>query len=395
MLYRVNPKNGQEISQLGFGCMRFPKKGNSIDLESSRQLVKHAVEQGVNYLDTAYIYPGIEQALGKILSEDGLRDQVNLATKLPLFMCKTGADFDRLLKKQLSRLQTDRIDYYLLHMMSDTSMWKRLQSLGIEEWIRTKKEQGKIINIGFSYHGGRDEFKKLVDCYDWDFCMIQYNYIDEFNQAGRDGLTHASQKGMAVFVMEPLRGGSLINGLPPTAKETFTRQNPKRTLADWGLRWLFNQPEITMVLSGMNSLEQIEENIQLAGSLSEGCLTGTEINTYGQVVGIIRKSIKIPCTGCGYCLPCPAGVDIPTCFSCYNEIYTTKFTTAFKHYTMTTGALAPKPSYASKCIKCGKCESHCPQSIEIRKRLKDTSRKLEPFWYKPARFAVRKIIKIK
>jgi len=395
MIFRKNTKNGDELSQLGFGCMRFPKKGNTIDMELSKELVKSAIEQGVNYLDTAYIYPGIEQALGTILKEEGLRDKVKIATKLPIFMCKTNADLDKLFNKQLIRLQTNRIDYYLLHMLSDTMTWERLKSLGIEKWISKQKELGRIKNLGFSYHGGRKEFTALIDSYDWDFCMIQYNYFDESNQAGREGLNYASAKGIPVFIMEPLRGGLLVNGLSTEAKNAFEKIAPKRTLADWGFRWLFNQPEVTMVLSGMNALSQVTENIQLGGNLSVECLTESETAAYEQVCQIMRKSVKVSCTGCGYCLPCPAGVDIPTCFSCYNEIYTTKYITAFKHYFMTTGTMTPKPSYASKCIECGKCETHCPQGIEIRKKLKDARRKLEPFWYRPVRVILRKILKIK
>lgn len=238
MLYRVNKKNNDNISVLGYGCMRLPKKGLKIDLEKTTILIKKAIELGIKYFDTAYVYSGSEEALGIILEKEKLRDKVKLATKLPIFMCKKEDDFDKLFSKQLERLKTDRIDYYLLHMLCDSDTFDKLKVLNIIEWIEKKKKEGSIKNIGFSYHGGKSEFKKLIDSYNWDFCMIQYNYLDEFNQAGKEGLHYAYKKGIPVFVMEPLRGGMLANGLPEKAKKEFNSINKNRTLVEWSLRWI-------------------------------------------------------------------------------------------------------------------------------------------------------------
>ena len=392
MIYRLNNKNSDKISQLGLGCMRFPKKGGQIDIEKSTEIVKKAIDGGINYLDTAYIYPGSEEAVGTILKNTGLRDKVKLATKLPIAPLKASADFERIFARQLERLKTDRIDYYLIHMLCDTATWQRLVNLGIIDWIADKKASGKIINIGFSYHGGRAEFKNVVDVYPWDFCMIQYNYMDVNNQAGIAGLKYANKAGLSVFVMEPLRGGMLVDGIPDRAKGIFSSYDSSRSLVEWGLKWLLNQPEVTMVLSGMNSLPQIEDNLKIASENDVGNLSGEELSVYDGVINEINKRVKVPCTGCGYCMPCPQGVDIPTCFSCYNETYTDKFITGEKHYLMTTGGMSAKHSYASLCVHCKKCQSHCPQSIDISARMTDVRKRMESFWFRPVTSMARKIM---
>ena len=389
MIYRKN-----ELSQLGLGCMRFPKKGNQIDIEKSTEIVKEAVAKGINYFDTAYIYPGSEEALGTILENTGLRDKVKIATKLPIPPLKSSADFERIFARQLQRLKTDRIDYYLIHMLCDYDTWEKLLDMGIMQWLHEKIKSGKIINIGFSYHGGKAEFKRIIDAYNWDFCMIQYNYLDVNNQAGRQGLRYASEKGLPVFIMEPLRGGMLVDGIPDNAKEIFYNYNKDRTLVEWALKWLFNQPEVSVVLSGMNSVEQIENNVKTANDNNVGNLSEEESAVYDRVTYEINKKVKIPCTGCGYCMPCPVGVDIPTCFSCYNETYTNKFMTGFKHYFMTTGAMSVAGSGVSLCIKCKKCRSHCPQSIDISNRMTDVKKRLEPFWFKPVMSVARKLMSL-
>ena len=395
MLYRVNNKNNDNISVLGYGCMRLPKKGLKIDLEKTTILIKKAVELGINYFDTAYVYPGSEEALGIILEKEKLRDKIKIATKLPIIMCKKEDDFDKFFNKQLDRLKTDRIDYYLLHMLCDSDTFDKLKLLNIIEWIEKKKKEGSIKNIGFSYHGGKSEFKKLIDSYNWDFCMIQYNYLDEFNQAGKEGLHYAYKKGIPVFVMEPLRGGMLVNGLPEKAKKEFNSIDKKRTLVEWSLRWIWNQKEVTMLLSGMNELKQIEENVQIADRSNIDSLTKKEFDVYDKVLDETNKLTKIPCTGCGYCMPCPQGVDIPTCFSCYNETFTHSYKSGFKRYFMTTGSTSIKQSNASKCIKCKLCEKHCPQNIEISKRLTEVSKRMEFIWFRPITSFVRKIMGIK
>ncbi len=393
MRYRINPKNGDRLSQLGLGAMRLPRKGSRIDQEKANALIARAAELGVNYFDTAYIYPGSEEALGEALRTGGLRGKVHIATKLPLHMVRTAADIDRLFGRQLERLQTDRIDYYLLHMLANPAALRKMELLGIVPWIDAKKKAGQIRNIGFSFHGGRQDFEALLSCYPWDFCMIQYNYMDEHNQAGRAGLCRAAEMGLPVFVMEPLRGGMLVNGLPEAARQAFAGADAGRSLADWGLRWVFNHSEVTLALSGMGDLAQLEENIRIADACPPGCLTDAERAAYGEALSAINSAIRVPCTGCGYCLPCPRGVDIPTCFACYNEKFTRGRVQAVKHYVMHTGALYEARRFASNCIQCRACEARCPQGIKIADKLRDASRALESFWFRPAMGVARRVTK--
>ena len=388
MKYRIDKKSGNKISVLGYGCMRFPRSGGKIDLPRSTKLLHTAIERGVNYLDTAYIYPGSERAVGKIL-EGGWRDKVYIATKLPLILCRASSDMDKYFNKQLERLQTDRIDYYLLHMLSDISTWEKFCGFGIEKWIEEKKKQGQIKQIGFSYHGGRDEFSKLIDAYNWDFCMIQYNYIDENNQAGKTGLHKAAAKDIPVIAMEPLLGGRLANGLSPSAKDIFKKAKPDSTPAEWALKWIWNQPEIISLLSGMSDEAQLEENLRLADASDADMLTQAETEAINRAIDEITKLTKINCTSCGYCMPCPAGVDIPMCFTSYNTSFTMGKTMGLRQYMQNIGSLTPNQHYASLCIKCGKCEKHCPQSIQIQQLLEDVARRMEPFWFKPAMSAAR------
>ena len=385
MVYRENPRNGDKLSALGFGCMRFPRSFDEV-----KRLVTHAVDSGINYFDTAYLYVGNEATLGRAL--EGMRDRVKLATKLPPMSVKKPDDMERVFRTQLERLRTDYIDYYLVHMLSDVATWERLVALGIIDWIAEKKQLGEVINIGFSYHGGRDAFTLLIDAYDWDFCMIQYNYLDENNQASRSGLEYAAAKGLPVMIMEPLRGGTLATGLPSDVLNVFRNTDKNRTPANWALRWVWNHPEVTLLLSGMSSMPMLEENISVASDMSPGMLTAEELAIFEKAREMIGRRLKVPCTGCGYCMPCPAGVDIPTCFACYNDRYISGFVSAMQGYLQTT-SFQKKPSNASKCIKCGKCESHCPQSIEIRNELHNAKRKLEPFFYRPVSAIARKILK--
>ena len=263
MQYRLD-KYGNELSVLGFGCLRFPQKYGKIDMEATRAQIALAVEQGVNYFDTAYVYSGSEAALGEILESEGLRQRVKIATKLPHYLIRSVEGMEKLFQEELKRLRTDYVDYYLMHMLNDIEAWHRLQDMGIEQWIAEKKKIGAIRQVGFSYHGGTDMFCKIVDVYDWDFCQIQYNYLDEHAQAGRRGLHHAHAKGLPVVIMEPLRGGRLVNALPEKAKQIFAGFAQKRSAAEWGLRWLWDQKEVTVVLSGMNSETMVRENIRVA-----------------------------------------------------------------------------------------------------------------------------------
>ena len=375
MHYRED-RNGQPLSILGFGCMRFQRKRGSIDYEEAEREVLAAVERGVNYFDTAYIYPGSEEILGRILDQNQCRDRINIATKLPHYLIRKLEDIERYFQEQLKRLRTDHVDFYLMHMLPDVSTWERLKGLGVEEWLEEKKAGGAIRRVGFSYHGNTNAFQNLVDAYDWDFCQIQYNYIDEHTQAGRRGLRHAADKGIPVIIMEPLRGGRLVNNLPKKARDLFASAQPQRTPAEWGLRWLWNQPEVTVVLSGMNSMEMVEENCRIASEAEAGEQGEAEAALYEQVKAEINAKIKVGCTGCAYCMPCPKGVDIPGAFRCYNARYTEGFYTGMKEYFMCT-TLRGKRSNASQCVKCGRCETHCPQGIHIREELDNVKRVLE------------------
>lgn len=386
MNYRVNPKNNDKLSALGFGCMRFDRDEKEVE----KQII-HAIENGVNYFDTAYLYPNSEAILGRVLAK-GYRDRIKIATKMPPHTIKKYEDFDRIFLTELERLQTDYIDYYLIHMLPDITTWNRLLRLGVEKWITEKKQKGQIINIGFSYHGGRDEFIKLVDIYDWEFCLLQYNYLDENKQAGISGIKYASSKGLPVMVMEPLRGGKLVTNLPKEVDSIWDNAYVKRSPAEWAFRWLWNQPEITVVLSGMNSLEMLNENIRVASETNVNSFTKEDFELFDKVKGILNDKIKIPCTGCNYCMPCPKGVDIPTCFSCYNDKEIEGRFAAIGKYIMQT-SVKNQPHNASLCVKCGLCESHCPQKIPIREELTKVTKSMEGFYFKPLQFLIRKFMK--
>ena len=391
MKYR-NDKYGNPISVLGYGCMRFSQKAGKIDLDKTEKEIMTAYKAGVNYYDTAYIYPGSEVALGEILEKNQIRDKVNIATKLPQYMIKTIESAEKCFQEELKRLKTDHIDYYFMHMLTDIKSWERLKKLGIDKWIKEKKEKGQIRQIGFSYHGNSDMFCQLIDTYDWDFCMIQYNYLDEHSQAGKRGLHYASAKGLPVMVMEPLRGGRLVNNLPEKAKELFNNYEIKRSPAEWSFRWLWNQPEVTCVLSGMNSIEMVEENVKNASTAEVGEFSENDDNLLKEVVKAINEKMKVGCTGCGYCMPCPKKVDIPGTFSAYNKLYSDGKFTGLKEYVMCT-LLRKDTTSASNCIECGKCEQHCPQHIKIREELKNAKKELEGPAYKFAKKVAKLFLK--
>ena len=392
MQYRINPRNGQKLSALGYGCMRFTRKGGGIDQEKANRELKLALDRGVNYFDTAYVYPGSEVCLGNFLEAYHCRDQVNIATKLPHYRAKKREDFDAFFDEELKRLKTDHIDYYLLHMLNDAESFRRLCDMGIEDWVQSKKASGAIRNIGFSFHGGTAQFKALVDAWDWDFCQIQFNYMDERSQAGIDGLNYAHEKGLPVIIMEPLRGGKLVSGLPKDAMREFEQMKPARTPADWGLRWIWNHPQVTVILSGMNDVSQVEENCRIASESLPGALTGAELALYDRVLKAITRRERVGCTGCGYCQPCPRGVDIPTCFAAYNDSYAESLFTGLKEYLMCT-TMRKVRSNAGLCVKCGKCEQHCPQHLPIRAELDKVKRRLENPAYKVAAAVAPKLFK--
>ena len=370
-------RNGADISLLGYGCMRFTKNNGRIIMEKAEREVMQAIRCGVNYFDTAYVYPGNEKALGTILAKNHCREKVMIATKLPYYLVKTPEAIGSFFREELSRLQTDYIDCYLIHMLSDIKSWERMKAYGIEEWIAARKKEGSIRQIGFSFHGSTETFCELIDAYDWDFCQIQYNYLDEHTQAGRRGLQYAASKGIPVIIMEPLRGGRLITNLPAEAKQAIADYPVRRSAAEWGLRWLWEQPEVTCVLSGMNSLAMLRENVRIAHTVRAGEFTEADHALIRKLRDAIRAAAKVGCTGCGYCMPCPRGVDIPTAFGCYNKMFLEKKNSVRREYFQVT-AFKKDRSDMTQCIGCGKCERHCPQHIAIRRELKNAEKALLP-----------------
>ena len=387
MRYREGA-GGDRLSVLGYGCMRFTRKGGGIDLDKAERELMAAIEGGVNYLDTAYIYPGSEAAVGKILEKNNCRDRVYLATKLPQYLIKSRAGIEKTFQEELSRLRTDHIDYYLMHMITDVASWEKLERLGIREWIAEKKAKGQIRHIGFSFHGNTDMFLKVLAAYDWEFCQIQYNYMDETSQAGRRGLQAARERGIPVMIMEPLRGGRLVNLLPEPARARIEAHPRGYSAAEWAFQWLWDQPGVTCVLSGMNSLEMIEENLRAAGRAEAGSFTAEDFALIEDLRREINGKIRVGCTGCGYCIPCPQGVDIPGSFRCLNELAIEGKRKAEKEYWQVT-AVKKTPGSASRCIGCGKCERHCPQQIEIRKMLREAAKELETPFYKIGRWVMQ------
>jgi predicted aldo/keto reductase-like oxidoreductase len=386
MQYRDDKVSGNKLSILGLGCMRFSR-----NMAETERMILAAIEGGVNYFDTAYIYPGSEETLGTILGKHKKRESVFIATKLPLIMCKGPGDFDKFFNKELERLQTDYIDYYLMHMITGSAQWEQFCRWGIEQWIAEKKRAGKIRRAGFSFHGGYGEFITVLNAYQWDFCQIQYNYSNENFQAGKEGLKAAAAKGLPVIIMEPLLGGKLATGLPKEALASFAKADPSLTPAAWGLRWLWNQSEVTCVLSGMNTAAQMVENLRAAKHARP--LTGAELAVYAEVVGIFNRAYRIHCTGCNYCMPCPAGVNIPGCFAAYNASFAQGFTTGMQQFFTSTAAVSKSPAGPRLCIECGKCEGHCPQHLPIRSALKQVAGRLEPLPVRAALSIARRFLR--
>ena len=391
MNYRKD-RYGKELSILGYGCMRFPRKHGKIDMPVTEKLICSAVEQGINYFDTAYIYPGSEAAIGEIFEKNDLRSKINIATKLPHYLIKNREGLDKLFAEELRRLRTDYVDYYLMHMLNDAETWQRLKDMGIEQWIAEKKESGAIRQVGFSYHGNSVMFCKLLDAYDWDFCQVQYNYLDEYSQAGRRGVEYAHSKGIPVIIMEPLRGGKLVDLLPEKAKKIIADFPVKRSAAEWGLRWLWDQKEVTVVLSGKGSDSMLQENIAIASASQVDQIPEEERKLYAEVVQTINETVKVGCTGCGYCQPCPKGVDIPGAFAAYNRWYGEDKNNAFMDYLKCT-TLRKNSTGAGNCIGCGKCEKHCPQNIAIRQELQEVQKVLETPAYRVIKKAVNKFVR--
>jgi hypothetical protein len=381
MQYRKFGKTGEQVSALGFGMMRLPlldKNPEHIDEEKARNIVRYAIDQGVNYIDTAYPYHGAssetggrsEPFTGRVL-QGGYRRKVKLATKLPSWLIEKEADFDRYLNEQLERLQTDYIDFYLIHTL-DRRHWPQVKEAGLFKFMERALSSGRVKHLGFSFHDEFSLFKEIVDAYDWEFCQIQYNYLDERYQAGRAGLEYAAARGLGVVVMEPLRGGALVDGLAPAARELFRRAHPWKTEAAWGLEWVLNHPEVSVVLSGMSELEHVQENITVASRTEAGSMKPEHLEVIEQVRKILESGNKIRCTSCGYCMPCPNGVNIPENFKLYNVAFAlNRLETSRSNYGLLSGE-----QQAGYCVECGSCEPRCPQNIPIIESLKEVHRTL-------------------
>ena len=372
MLYRKMLKAAPELSILGFGCMRLPvKEDGKIDEDHATKMLRYAIDHGVNYVDTAYPYHNGESEpfVSRALS-GGYREKVYLATKLPSWLITSRGDMDKYLNEQLVRLNTDHIDFYLVHGLN-TGFWENLTGLGITDFLSDAIADGRIRHAGFSFHDSVTLFKKIVDAYDWTFAQIQYNFMDQHYQAGTEGLRYAAKKGLGVVVMEPIRGGLLGRDIAGV-REIWGEAKTPRSPAEWALRWVWNHPEVTVVLSGMLAMEQVEQNVALADMGHVGSLTKAELSLYAKVRKELETRVMIPCTNCGYCMPCPNGVNIPICFEEFNKgnIYEAK-EQAMQHYMMLCGGFFDnQPHFATLCKECGECEEKCPQGLPIQKHLK-------------------------
>ncbi|CEP48513.1 aldo/keto reductase [Paraclostridium sordellii] len=370
MRYREFGSTGEKISILGFGCMRFPQTDGKINEDETLKMVRYAIDNGVNYIDTAYPYHGGESELvvGRIL-KDGYRAKVNLATKLPSWNIKSREDMDKYLNEQLKKLQTDYIDFYLVHAL-DEELWDNLVKNGIFDFLDEIKRNKKVRYVGFSFHDKYDVFEKIIDDYDWDFTQIQYNYIDEEYQAGTKGLEYAYKKGLGIVIMEPLRGGKLVNNLSDDIKDIIKFADTKKSPAKWAFKFLYNKNEIGIVLSGMSTMEQVIENIKICDEEGKvNSMTKDEKKIIDNLGEKFKSKIKVDCTACKYCIPCPRGVNIPGCFealnnaSMFDDIESVKIN-MYKF-------IEESESDASMCIECGKCEAMCPQHINIIEKLKE------------------------
>ncbi|MBI5868700.1 MAG: aldo/keto reductase [candidate division Zixibacteria bacterium] len=375
MLYHTVPDTDPALSILGFGCMRLPVDGDGhIDEPRAAEMLRWAIDHGVNYVDTAYPYHNGESEpfVGRAL-QDGYRSRVQLATKLPSWLVTSRADMDKYLDEQLKRLQTRQIDFYLVHSLNQAS-WENMQRLGIGEFLDGAIADGRIRYAGFSFHDQADVFKKIVGGYDWSFCQIQYNFMDEDYQAGTEGLHYTASRGLGIVVMEPLRGGVLTREVP-AVQDVWNRASTKRTLADWALRWIWNHPEVSVVLSGMGTLEQVRENIESARTATPSCLSTKELSLFDLAREEYRKRIKVPCTSCNYCIPCPSGVKIPTCFEIYNlaHMYDAADRAKGLYEFMLRAGTSNGAGFASQCKECGDCEELCPQGISTREQIREVA----------------------
>lgn len=378
MIYRRFGKTNEMVSVLGFGCMRLPLLSKddptSIDEQLAKSMIRYAIDNGVNYIDTAYPYHGSkwgvggasEPFVGEVL-KDGYREKVKLATKLPSWFVNTKEDMDKYLNEQLERLQTDHIDFYLIHAL-DKKNWAKLKKLGIKSFLNRAIKDGRIKYAGFSFHDEVKLFYDIVDYYNWSFCQVQYNYIDEHFQAGIEGIKYAAKKDLGIVIMEPIKGGNLAN-VPEDIKTVLDSVDSDRTPAAWALKWVWNNPCVSLLLSGMSNMEQTIENVGLADQAFANSMTSKELKAIDEARKLFKEKMQVDCTGCEYCMPCPQGVAIPKLFRAYNDFYMYGKDPTFRGI--------EKSQMASNCVECGVCETKCPQGLSIIEDLKKVAEKFE------------------
>lgn len=388
MQYKTMPGSNDKLSILGYGCARLPaylggELSGLIDRKKALSQIRYAIDQGVNYLDTGYEYHAgaSESFLGEYVLKEGYREKVKIATKLPCYMISREEDMEKFFNKQLEKLQVETIDYYLLHAL-DGPFWEKMKPLGITRFMDRIRKEGRVRHMGFSFHGLKSEFMKITDEYNWEFAQVQFNILDEHYQAGIEGIEYAAAKNMGIIVMEPLRGGTLAGKVPKEVRKIYETAGVKRSPADWALKWVWNHPAVTVVLSGMNKMEHIKENIALASEAAPGSMSETEIEITRLVRESYNKLLKVGCTGCAYCMPCPAGINIPEAFKNLNDYHMFSKTEAKLFHASFLGWQTKdrKPHWTGSCLNCGKCEERCPQNIPVREVFKEVRKKLEgPF----------------
>ncbi len=374
MKYRKWNNISREISVLGFGAMRLPVLDgdySKIDESSATKMIRKAIDSGVNYIDTAYPYHNEkgEIFVGKVL-KDGYREKVFLTTKLPVGRLKEKEDMERIFNEQMEKLDVEYLDFYLLHAVNRNS-WENCKKLGVLDYLKKLKKEGKIRNIGFSFHDSPEIFKEVADSYDWDLIQIQFNYADTKIQAGIESFNYAREKGFNIVIMEPLKGGTLADGLPDELVEHFKKSGYDRSPVEWSFRWLYNFPEVKLILSGMSTMEQVLDNLRIFDKAEANSMSADEIKIMDGAMAIIEKNTAVPCTDCKYCMPCPAGVKIPVMFKLYNS---------YTGYSRKEKALERYKSWreqdegkftADLCVRCNQCIEKCPQGIAIPDRLEE------------------------
>ncbi len=378
MLYRKLGKTGEKVSILGFGCMRLPTLDGShdrIDEPLATEMLHHAIDNGVNYIDTAYPYHAASPTEGGMSEifvgnalKNGYREKVNLATKLPIWLVQSRKDMDRYLNEQLQRLQTDHIDFYFLHGINQR-FWEILKKFDVFEFLDSAIEDCRIRYVGFSFHDEFKVFRDVVDSYNWSFCQIQYNYMDEEFQAGKAGLKYAADKGLGTIIMEPLRGGCLTNNVPEDIQSIWNETEVKRSPAEWALRFLWDKPEVDVVLSGMSNMDQVQENLEIADKGYPDVMTESEKDLIHRVKDAYKERVHINCTSCNYCMPCPSNVNIPLNLSLLNDVY------MYRHIDKPAENyfhLSGRKMSAGYCTECGECGEKCTQHLPIKEFLKET-----------------------